>query len=215
VAAQTPSGTVNAPDGGINGIYDRLAKLAKTNPENFVKVADTHPGLPGVGYVRDAEGRIKTLVENPANKPEEPMTIAQSDALARMITAKGHLAAGIGARKQAEAYQAGILADKAAGRQFDKQKDWENRYSTIDPETQKPVFVPQIAVAKSVIDGSEIPNPSLKGLEEHTKQAYQEHTSNWDAAFNKAYPKSKMTAAQRKAARDRDFLNIFNPPQVK
>jgi len=136
VVARTPSAPVNALDSGINGIYDRLSKLAKSNPENFVKFADTHPGIPGVGYVRDADGRIKTLVENPANKPEEPMTIAQSDALARMITAKGHLAAGTGAREQAAAYQQGILQNKNAVLEETKNK---NIQTQLDKFSMNPV----------------------------------------------------------------------------
>jgi hypothetical protein len=196
--------------------YAALRDPSIFSDQQFKGFVDKHQkDVPGIAYVEDAKtGKITRIAERP--QPQEEMINAtQAEALSKLITAQGHLAAGVGAREQAAAYQAGILADKAAGRQFDKQKDWENRYSTIDSETQKPVFVPQIAVAKSVMDGSEIPNPSLKGLEEQTKQAYQEHTNNWNTAFNKAYPNSKMTAAQRKAARDRDFLNIFNPPQAK
>jgi hypothetical protein len=130
MAPPVSGSVVNTPVTAISDrdlVYNNLGKLAKSNPKKFVEFADTHPGIPGVGYVKDDKGRIVTMVEDPAKKPQEPLTIAQSDAAARMITAQGHLAAGVGSREQAVAYKAGIIADKAQGRELEKQKEFENR----------------------------------------------------------------------------------------
>ena len=120
-----------APDNQtrLNAVYDKLKTL---KPEQLKKFMDKNPSFSGIGYSESinpdtGKKEIKTFVENPADKPQEPLTIAQSDALARMITAQGHLAAGVGSREQAVAYKAGIIADKAQGRELEKQKEFENR----------------------------------------------------------------------------------------
>jgi hypothetical protein len=102
--------TAPTPDNGarLNAIYDKLKTL---KPEQLKKFMNKNPGFSGIGYSESinpdtGKKEIKTFVENPADKPQEPMTIAQSDALARMITAQGHYGLGTAAlqeRKDANA----------------------------------------------------------------------------------------------------------------
>jgi len=171
-------------------VYGRLTKL---NDKQFKQFVDEHHGIPGVGYIQGADGTMKRLVENPANKPEEPMTIAQSDAQARMITAQGHLTSGVGSREQAAAYQAGILADKAQGRKLEEQKDFENR---LDKN----------AIIQMDLNGNTIKNYKPWLLEqsvvnpENVHPVYKEEAHNLNIGFEnyvqaayKKYPKLSKT----------------------
>lgn len=217
--------------------YAALLDPSVLNDAQFRDFVDKHGDqVPGIGYVDvlDAKGKPtgktirvaekpqpqENLIPNP--QPQETLTIDQYNAQTQRLLAMGRYGAGAGAAEDRKAAvndrkvaEENRKIDRQDRLKFEKQKNWENRYGTVNPETQKVELNVPLAVAKSVVEGRAVPDPSLQGMEEQTEQAYKEHAVKWNAGFNKQFPKSAMTAAQRKIVRDRDFLNIFNPPQAK
>jgi hypothetical protein len=171
----TTAGTNNeAPPQQERDIY---AELHKLTDEQFKRFADDKShGLPGIGYVTDAkpkfdkngkysgEGKFLKYIENPAEKPPQPVSVAEQRLKNETMIAQGHLAAGVGAKKNA---QAAIeeRKDAAANKlDLDKQKDWENHYGTWNPESSKMELNAPLAVAKTIAEDGEVP-AAHRGLE--------------------------------------------------
>ena len=111
-----------------------------------------------------------------------------------------------GVQDQALAYHAEQIRTKDEALELAKQKDWESKYGTFNQESGKYELNAPVAVAKTIMEGGEVPR-SNKGLAAQIRPAYEEHVNKWNTEFDKKFPNSKLTAAQKKVARDRDFLN--------
>lgn len=90
-----PGGPAAAPD-----IYGAISKLSD---KDFVQFMKDNPKIAGLGYVKDASGRMVRMAEDPAKKKAEPMTNAQLEAGHKILTGIGAVHQGIGARENAAA----------------------------------------------------------------------------------------------------------------
>jgi hypothetical protein len=120
-------GTVSArPD-----LYESLRILASKNPAKFQEFMAENPDVPGLGYAESlnpATGKMekKFIIENPANKPEVPMTNAQLKVAGEAIHNAGSLAYGIGHIKAADATRQEATRLREAALDEKKITDFEN-----------------------------------------------------------------------------------------
>ena len=135
-------------------LYDAIAAL---DDETFVRFMKDNPDIPGLGYVKDASGRMVRMAENPARKKPQAMTNYEIETAAKGLTAAGQLQAGIGARENAgeakkanDAYKQAQLNEKADG----SVRDWINDLGK-DPLTDS--INPEKAFYTIARDGIELP----------------------------------------------------------
>jgi hypothetical protein len=196
--------TAPTPDNGarLNAIYDKLKTL---KPEQLKKFMNKNPGFSGIGYSESinpdtGKKEIKTFVENPADKPQEPMTIAQSDALARMITAQGHYGLGTAAlqeRKDARAANIQSKSDQLAVKGSEDMQKIIGSYGKTVDQNGTPAVNPELAYFKIGLNNTPLP-PSLTDAErkEHHDAIKQATEPFWSEVRKLETNKYKRKATQ-------------------
>jgi len=162
------------PVNDLNGIYDKLHKISDSQFKEFV---DARHGVPGVGYIIGQDGTMKRLIDNPANKPQEPLSIGQADALAKLVTAQGHLAYGLGTRKQAETTQQWAHEDRVEKqRSVDADRIFKTHaVQEYNPEAAKMEINDMLTYAKMAESGNvpELFKPDVDNFKKGFENFYQ------------------------------------------
>lgn len=74
-----------------DGTFDVHRAVGALDDEKFKRFVDEHENIPGIGYVQGEKGKITRTIENPADRPPEPMSHKDAATAMQLL--------GIGARE--------------------------------------------------------------------------------------------------------------------
>lgn len=94
------------------------AAINRLDDKQFQRFMKDNPDIPGLGYLRGADGKVVRFAENPDKKKPEPMSPIEMEAASKAMTGIAHLQAGIGARENA-------AATKQATNDYRQEALWE------------------------------------------------------------------------------------------
>jgi hypothetical protein len=112
-----------------------------------------------------------------------------------------------------------MAEDRKSTQKLNELKDWETRYSDVDPMTGKASFSGVAAVTKSLLEGLEVPS-RYKSVETKVLETIKPYEKDFDndpaiqAIFKKAGI-SKLDPRYIEARRKKALTKLIQPPPVK